>query len=66
MEIVLNGEQRQVPDDLTILQLLQHIDIAPERVAVELDREIIRKEDWATAVVRPGAEIEVVMFVGGG
>jgi thiamine biosynthesis protein ThiS len=66
MQIVLNGEQREVPEDLTVLGLLRHIQIEPERVAVELDREIIRKQEWERAVVRPGAQVEVVMFVGGG
>jgi thiamine biosynthesis protein ThiS len=66
VHIVLNGEQREVPENVTVLGLLRHIEIAPERVAVELDREIVRKQDWERAVVRPGAQIEVVMFVGGG
>jgi sulfur carrier protein len=66
MQIVLNGEPREVPENLTVLALLRHIAIPPERVAVELDREIVRKQEWETAVVRPGAQVEVVMFVGGG
>jgi thiamine biosynthesis protein ThiS len=66
VQIVLNGEPREVPDNMTVLGLLTHIAIAPERVAVELDREIVRKQEWEHAVLRPGAQVEVVMFVGGG
>ena len=66
MQIVLNGEQREVPENLSVLDLLRHIQIEPERVAVELDREIVRKQDWERSLVLPGAQVEVVMFVGGG
>ncbi|HET8548915.1 MAG TPA: sulfur carrier protein ThiS [Bryobacteraceae bacterium] len=66
MQIVLNGEPREVPENITVLGLLRYIAVPPERVAVELDREIVRKQDWERAVVRPGAQVEVVMFVGGG
>jgi sulfur carrier protein len=66
MQIVLNGELREVPENLTVLGLLRHIEIPPERVAVELNREIVNKQNWESAVVRPGAQVEVVMFVGGG
>lgn len=47
-------------------QLLAFLQMDPPRVAVELDREIVRKPEWAHAVVRPGAQVEVVWFVGGG
>lgn len=66
MQIVLNGEPREVPENLSVLDLLHHIEIPPERVAVELDREIVRRQEWERAMVRPGAQVEVVMFVGGG
>jgi thiamine biosynthesis protein ThiS len=37
-----------------------------QRVAVELNREIVRKAQWEEVAVEAGAEVEVVMFVGGG
>lgn len=66
IEIVLNGEPRQVPAGLTVLGLLRALSIDPARVAVELNRSIVRKPDWETAQVGPGSQIEVVQFVGGG
>lgn len=66
IQIVLNGESRVVPAGLTIDQLLVWLAMDPSRVAVELNREIIRKPAWPTAEVREGAQIEVVWFVGGG
>jgi thiamine biosynthesis protein ThiS len=66
IEIVLNGEICQVGAGLTVLSLLGQLGIDPERVAVEMNREIIRQPDWSRSPVDPGAEIEIVQFVGGG
>jgi thiamine biosynthesis protein ThiS len=66
IEITLNGEKRSVRAGLTVEGLLQELGIAPERVAVELNRQIIRRPAWASHIVEAGAEVEVVQFVGGG
>jgi thiamine biosynthesis protein ThiS len=66
IEIVLNGEPRQVAAGLTVLGLLRALSIDPARVAVELNRSIVRKPDWETTHVGPGSQVEVVQFVGGG
>ncbi len=49
-----------------VASLLEFLAIDPGRVAVELNRSIVRKQDWSSAKVEDGAEIEVVWFVGGG
>ncbi len=64
--IVLNGEPRRVPEGLNVAGLLKFLEIDGGRVAVELNREIVRKNDWESAEVSDGAQIEVVWFVGGG
>ncbi len=66
IEIRLNGETRQIPAGLNIPALLRHIEIHADRVAVELNREIVRKTEWDATQVEAGAEVEVVHFVGGG
>jgi thiamine biosynthesis protein ThiS len=66
IQIVLNGDPKQVPAGLTVLGLLRALSIEPARVAVELNRSIVRKPDWETTQVGPGSQIEVVQFVGGG
>lgn len=66
IEIVLNGESRSVPPDLTLDRLLVWLEIDPGRVAVEFDGAILRKPAWAGRPVLPGSRIEVVWFVGGG
>jgi thiamine biosynthesis protein ThiS len=66
IEVVLNGERQSVPAGLTVDGLLAFLEMDASRVAVELDRAIVRKSDWPAAEVRDGAQIEVVWFVGGG
>jgi len=64
--IVLNGDPRRVPEGLNVAELLKFLEIDGQRVAVELNREIVRKPEWESAEVRDGAQVEVVWFVGGG
>ena len=66
IEVVLNGEPRRIPAGWTVDRLLIFLEMDPSRVAVELDRAIVRKPDWAAAEIRDGAQLEVVWFVGGG
>jgi len=64
--IVLNGEPRRVPEGMNLLGLLKFLEIDEQKVAVELNRSIVRKPEWDAAQVLEGAQIEVVWFVGGG
>jgi thiamine biosynthesis protein ThiS len=66
VEIVVNGESRSVPAGMTVLALLKHVGVAPERVAVEMNRRIVRQAEWESTSVGPGARFEIVQFVGGG
>lgn len=66
ISISVNGEQRSAEEGQTILELLRQLQIDPARVAVELDRRIVKQPCWAETVVAAGAEIEIVQFVGGG
>ena len=66
MQVVLNGERREIPDNLTLEKLLEHLKLKRERVAVERNREIVKREDWPQVKVQPGDQLEVVHFVGGG
>ena len=66
IQIVLNGEARSVPEGLSIEGLLAFLEIDPSRVAVELNREIVRQPAWPTSEILDGAQVEVVWFVGGG
>ncbi|HVW08744.1 MAG TPA: sulfur carrier protein ThiS [Bryobacteraceae bacterium] len=66
MQIRLNGEPRSFPAGTTLYGLVQALELAPERVAIELNREIVKRDSWAARQVESGAEVEIVMFVGGG
>jgi thiamine biosynthesis protein ThiS len=66
MEITVNGEVRIVPQGLTVARLLESLALDPERVAVELDRRIVRKAEWSRSELPAGAQLEIVQFVGGG
>lgn len=66
IEVVVNGNPKCVPEGMNVRGLLAFLDIDAERVAVELNRSIVRKVDWDATVVGDGAKVEIVWFVGGG
>jgi thiamine biosynthesis protein ThiS len=66
IEIVVNGNSKTVAQGMTISALLREMDLDPARVAVELDRRIVKRHDWDTTGLTGGAVLEVVQFVGGG
>jgi sulfur carrier protein len=66
MQVTINGEPRQIPDGLTVRGLLEHLDLAHGAVAVERNREVLRRDDHARVRVESGDVLEIVHFVGGG
>lgn len=64
--ITVNGERLERPEGVTVEDLLRSLDLDPGRVAIELDGAIVRQPEWAHTVLRPGSQVEVVHFVGGG
>ena len=66
IDIVVNGEVRSIPEGQTILNLLAQLQLDPARVAVEMDRRIVKQPSWTETVLRAGAQLEIVQFVGGG
>jgi thiamine biosynthesis protein ThiS len=66
IQIVLNGETRTAPDGQTVAALLRDLDLDPARVAIEFDRKILRRANWAETKLAEGSRLEIVQFVGGG
>jgi sulfur carrier protein len=66
IQVAVNGETKTVPAGLSVLGLLRWLEIDAERVAVELDREIVRQPSWDSTQIAAGAQLEIVQFVGGG
>ena len=66
MQVKLNGEAKEVREGTTLLGLVEELSLAPERLAVELNSEVVRRADWPSVVLSEGDRVEVVHFVGGG
>lgn len=64
--IHVNGEPREVPENITLAALLDWLHLPADRVAVERNREIAARSAWAATLIQPGDHLEVVHFVGGG
>jgi thiamine biosynthesis protein ThiS len=66
IQIVVNGETRDVPTGLGVTGLLSHLGLPPERVAIERNLEILPRSHWISTAVQPGDRFEIVHMVGGG
>ena len=64
--VTINGEARDLPDALTLDELLQFLELAGNRVAIEHNREIVKRDRWTRVWVVAGDRLEIVHFVGGG
>ena len=66
MHLFLNGEQKSFPELSSLAQLIEHLGMKGDRVAVELNREIVPRNEWVTTELHEGDKLEIVHFVGGG
>ena len=66
MKLQINGEVREFSSPLSLASLLEQMALKADRVAVELNRNIVPREQWATTGLQEGDELEIVHFVGGG
>jgi sulfur carrier protein len=66
LQVEINGETREVEEHMTIKDLVQHLSLAPERLAIELNHRVVRRSDWPNTALYEGDHVEIVHFVGGG
>lgn len=67
MQIQINGEQREFPhNSLALDELISELSLAPQRIAIEVNKTIVRRVDWDKTILKDGDQIEIVHFVGGG
>ena len=66
MTITVNGEKRQIHAEVNLSELLKNLALPDERIAIELNKEVIRKKDWADTKINDADRIEIIHFVGGG
>ena len=66
MRIKVNGEDQEVPDGSSLEDLVRELSLQPVRIAIELNRNVARRNEWAQTILNEGDRIEIVHFVGGG
>jgi sulfur carrier protein len=66
MTVTINGETRTLPASITLSALVESLGMKSDRVAVELNREIVPRDRWPQTALNEGDRLEIVHFVGGG
>jgi sulfur carrier protein len=66
VQVIVNGESCEVPDDATVASIVATVTRAPSGVAVALNGEIVRRADWASTAPRDADRLEVLTAVQGG
>ena len=66
MNLRINGEEREVAGNPSLQDLVTHLDLTPERIAIELNHNVVRRAAWPSTRLKENDQIEIVHFVGGG
>ncbi len=66
MKLIINGETKEVQEGLTLVTLLEQLQIRPARVVVERNRAIVSRDAYDSTLLADGDVLEIVHFVGGG
>ena len=66
MQILVNGERRDATLGTTVDDLLRELEIRSDRVAVEVNLEVLDRQEFARRGLREGDRIEIISFIGGG
>ena len=66
MRVTINGEERELPDGITLAALIGYLALAPDRLAIERNREVVRRSDWPQTTLNEDDRVEIIHFVGGG
>jgi len=66
MTITLNGQKKELKEDVTVLELLQELGIENKPLALELNLKVLPKAKYAVTHLKDGDRIEIIHFVGGG
>ena len=65
MKVFVNGALREV-EISTLAELITELDLPVARIAIELNRDVVRRSDWGSTMLKDEDRIEIVHFVGGG
>ena len=66
MKISVNGEIKELPEGISVSEMIECLSLPSRRMAIEVNKQVIRKQDWAALKIKDGDHVEIVHFVGGG
>ena len=66
MRVYVNGESKDLPGSPSLTELITQLELPATRIAVELNREVVRRGDWSGTMLHEDDRVEIVHFVGGG
>lgn len=66
MQVYVNGESKELSGPISLAELITQLDLPAARIAVELNRTVVRRGDWSKTMLQNEDRIEIVHFVGGG
>lgn len=66
MRVHVNGETREVPAEISLTELLDHLKMPSRLLAIELNKQVVRRKDWSDTRVNDEDVVEIIHFVGGG
>jgi len=66
MRIFINGESRELSGTPSLAELITQLELPATRIAVELNREVVRRSEWSGTMLHEDDRVEIVHFVGGG
>ncbi len=66
MILQINGDRREFPDLANVAELIEHLGMKGDRVAIELNLDIVPRDHWSSTALKDGDRLEIVHFVGGG
>ena len=66
MRVFVNGDEKEFGSGISLAELIEHLDLPAPRIAIELNREVVRRSDWGSTMLKDDDRIEIVHFVGGG
>jgi thiamine biosynthesis protein ThiS len=66
MKVFVNGEEKDFSTAISLADLIAELDLPVARIAIELNREVVRRSEWGGTMLKDEDRIEIVHFVGGG
>lgn len=66
LRVFINGEGKEIYGTPSLAELIDQLELPATRIAIELNREVVRRSEWDTTMLKEDDRIEIVHFIGGG